>query len=174
MRRNLQIAGAALVAAMVLGACSGDDNAADTSSPPSTDTTLVPPWFDGDPCLLVSSDDLEALFPQGVPAAPATGPNRCTWPISPPTGTSSSELVMRPLDESFDAVVANFEEAEGQVSSLDGIGDRAVYVPARLVFEVAGTAYGISITYGEGIEPPGEPTTQDVLQRVAAAWASTL
>lgn len=182
MRHHLRIAPAALAiviapVSVVLGACSGDDSTVDTSSqtaPATTESTLVPPYFDGDPCLLVSTDDLEVLFPDGVPAAPTTGPNQCTWPISPPTGTTSSELIMRPLEEAFDAVAASMEQAEGDVSFLDGIGQRALYVPGRLVFEVGTTAYGVSVVYAEGIEPPGEPTTQDVLQRIAAAWASAL
>ncbi len=162
---------------LAVAACSGDDESSSTAPGPTdaapTSTTAVPPLFDGDPCMLITTDDLATLFPEGIPAAPTTGPQRCTWPVGSPSSSGISEIELGPLEQTFDQVADELAALGDQVSSLDGVGDRAVYVPGRLVFEVGGTVLQLEVRYADDLAAPGEPTTQDVLQRIAGRWALT-
>ena len=125
---------------------------------------------------------LGALFPGGTigEADPSGGQQLCTLPITGPNGPAY--FLMTPSLLPYDDRLQNDTALGFTISQLDGIGDRAYYSPgnatyaqADLVFELAGTPYSIRATYTDsGLTMPTEPTVQDGLMSIAAAWAATL
>lgn len=176
-----------IIATLLFGASCGSDDSNTAGSSPDATTISVADSAGGDGgstesaaplCLLATADDLAALFPGATAGNPDPSSNSCTIAMS--TGSGSAYFMMTPSLATFDDRMQQDTDLGFTISQLDGIGDRAYYTRGNdmfpqsdLVFEKAGTTYAVRASYTDsGLAMTPDPTLQDTLMRIAAAWAA--
>lgn len=166
-----------LVAALALSGCSTDQGSTSPSPSPSPSTEVT----DSDaPTCAFATGELATLFPGATADAPV--PSATTCNIAMTTSSGTGHFLMDTSAMTYDGRLQNDTDLGFAISQLDGIGERAYYSrgndeysEANLLFEMAGTVYVVRAQYSDsGVEMIAEPTLQDTLQRIAAAWAASL
>lgn len=170
-----------LLALAALAACSDDDAAGTAATSPITSPTSATGGADGvAPTCDLAAADLATLFPGATAGDPV--PSATTCNISMTTSDGVGYFLMDTSALPYDERLQNDTDHGFTISQLDGIGERAYYSrgnaefsQADLLFELNGTAYVVRAQYTDsGVEMIAEPTLQDTLQRIAAAWAASL
>ena len=131
-------------------------------------------------CAFVTTSQLETLFPGGSVGEPVPNPTLCNIPITSATG-SIAYFVMSTSAVAYDERMQGDTANGFTVSQLDGIGEQAYYARgadsgvSNLVFVKGEEIYVVLVEYtNSDLEMPAEPTVQDTLMQIAAAWAASL
>ena len=171
-----------LIALLAITACSDDKS----STPAADSATTMPGTTTGGStdtaptCALATAEQLATLFPGATAGEPVPSASTCN--ISMTTASGTGYFLMDTSALPYDDRLANDTSLGFTISQLDGIGERAYYSrgndqysQADLLFELNGTVYVVRAQYTDsGVEMVAEPTLQDTLMQIAAAWAATL